>query len=234
MGIFDFFKRKTSNEVWRDSNGNIICPGDSCKKECDDTCPIWCKTSGDSLMVRGLNQEAILKYRVALSIAPDFKEAWVNMAAIYGGMNNHMEANKSYKAAYSIDPKYRNALFGLIISCKHLGQFKEALSYCNEYEKIAGKEEADKLREQIKVAQELGNSPKIESSVDMAVKIISHARSIELLEPNDRMPHIPEILMAAKNVCRKVFQETIKEESGRRLFILLSWGAYAGIGAVHH
>ena len=146
MGLFDNFRKQ--KEVWRDSNGNIRCPGDSCPRECDDRCPIWCQTMTISLMNMGHGDKAVDSFKRALSIAPDFKEAWVNLAATYGGMNDHMEANKAYKTAYAIDKNYRNAIFGLIISCKNLGQFEEALSYCEEYSRF-DKTEAEKLKAQV-------------------------------------------------------------------------------------
>ena len=67
-----------------------------------------------------------------------------------------MEACNSYRIAYSIDPKSRESLFGLIMSSKHLGLHEKALSYCDEYEILIGKDKADKLREQIKLANQKG------------------------------------------------------------------------------
>ncbi|MGM9841568.1 MAG: tetratricopeptide repeat protein [Candidatus Limisoma sp.] len=153
MGIFDIFK-KSPSVVWRDRNGEINCPGDACPKECDDSCPIWCQTMGIMMMKVGHNEEAVDDFKKALVIEPNFKEAWVNLAASYGGMNNHIEANKAYKKAYSIDKNYKNAIFGLIISCKHLGQFDEALKYCDEYERKVSRAEAASLRKQVIEARE--------------------------------------------------------------------------------
>lgn len=233
MGLFDMFKKNTS-VVWRDNNGKISCPGDNCPQKCDDSCPIWCQTMAITMMKMGENQKAIEEFKKALTIAPDFKDAWVNMAAIYGSMNNHMEANKAYKAAYAIDKKYKNALFGLIISCKNLGQFDEALKYCEEFEAVVGKAEADKLRLQVKEAQDSGKISRQESAIEMAAKIVAHARKTGILGHNNNFPHIPEIMAEGKYACQEIFNDLIKDPDGRRPDIWLAWGAYAGMGAVYH
>ncbi len=233
MGLFDMFRKNTS-VVWRDNDGKIYCPGDACPQKCDDSCPIWCQTMALTMMKMGEGSKAIEEFRKALTIAPDFKDAWVNMAAVYGSMNNHLEANKAYKAAYAIDKKYTNALFGLIISCKNLGQFEEALKYCDEFEVIAGKAEAEKLRKQIRDVQSAGNVTRQESAIDMAVKIISHARKSGILGQNDHFPNIPEIMAEGKYACQKIFRDLIKDENGRSPDLWLAWGAYAGMGAVYH
>ena len=46
MGLFNFSKKKNKSNtpVWRNVNGQIVCPGDACAKECDDTCPIYLNT----------------------------------------------------------------------------------------------------------------------------------------------------------------------------------------------
>ena len=231
MGLFDNFRKQ--KEVWRDSNGNIRCPGDSCPQECDDRCPIWCQTMAISLMNMGHGDKAADSFKRALSIAPDFKEAWVNLAATYGGMNDHMEANKAYKTAYAIDKNYRNAIFGIIISCKNLGQFEEALAYCEEYSRF-DKTEAEKLKAQVIEVRDSGKIGRQESAFDMFMKILQQAREMELLPTRDHFQQIPEIISQAKPVCQAIFKEMIKLENGRNPSLWLAWGAYAGMGAVYH
>lgn len=178
--------------------------------------------------------EAIENLKHAISLAPDFKSAWVNLATIYGSLNNHEEANKAYKTAYTLDDKYQNAILGLIISCQKLGQFNEALIYCNEYEALVGKVEADKLRLQIKYAQNSSSEKKEQNIFDVASQIITRASEIGLLESGDAFPNIPEIVVAGKTVCRKILLDLVKQEDGRNPNIWLAWGAYAGMGAVYH
>ena len=173
-------------------------------------------------------------FKKALMLAPDFKEAWVNMASVYGMMNNHLEANKAFKTAYALDSSYKNAVIGLITSCKNLGQFDEALRYCDEFAVKFDKTGAEKLRAQVISARDSGNIVRQESALEMALKIVAQARENGLLPPNDHLQYIPELYTEAKNVCKKVFDELIKLKDGRHPWIWLSWGAYAGMGAVFH
>lgn len=232
MGLFDFFKQQ--KEVWRNKDGRIECPGDACPKACDETCPIWCQTLAVQRMQAGQNEAALAYFKKALTIAPDFKDAWVNLASIYGMMNNDLEANKAFKTAYALDGHYRQAIHGLIISSKNLGQFDEALKYCDEYAEKIDKPEADKLRKMVTAARDSGNVVRRESALDMALKIVNHARETGLLPQNDHLQHIPEIITEAKTVCIKVLKELMKDEGGGNILTWLCWGAYAGMGAVLH
>ena len=151
--------RQTDNHefqdtVWRDEDGNIRCPGDSCPQECEDACPVWFHSMGMSMVQRGLEDEAIRYFKEAIAIAPDFKEAWNNLATTYGKLNNHLEANKAFFTAYSLDNSYEPALWGLILSYMNLGQYKEAMKYCEEYALWFNESDAERLRESILAAQQ--------------------------------------------------------------------------------
>lgn len=231
MGLFDVFKKST-NTPWRDKSGKLGCPGDSCPRNCDEECPIWCQTAAITCMQRGDNEGAIMKFQKALLVAPDYKEAWVNMAAIYGMGNNHLEANKAYKTAYQIDPSYKNALFGLIMSCANLGQFEEAFKYCDEYAQKINKAEAEDYRRQIREKQNAGKTVRRENATEMFVKIVEHAREINLLGPNSGIPNIPEIVAYRKVTCQKILLDLIGKTQCKDPVIWVEWGAYAGMGAV--
>ena len=232
MGIFDYTKKEYSE--WRDENGNIRCPGDDCIITCEDGCPIWYHTMGLSLIQMGAEEEAIDYFKKALTIAPDYKEAWSNMATAYGRLNKHLEANKAYHIAYNLDNSYEKALWGLIASCKNLGQFEEALQYCDEYALTVDEEEAEFLRARVKEAREDGGIVRQESALDMALAIVECAREKGLLPRRDHLQYIPELLIEAKAVCHTLFEELIKLEDGRKIRTWLSWSAYAGMGAVIH
>ena len=239
MGIFDFFKNKDNGKnidkvVWRDRNGRITCPGDKCRQECDAKCPIWCQTFALTLLTMNYPEQAIPFFKIALKLAPDFKDAWANLGTAYGRANNILEANKAFKAAYAIDNKYKNALHGLVMSCSGLGQYEEALKYCDEFESVANKEEADKLRLQVNNEKKSGDVPRQESALDMAIEIIAHSRNDKTLGENDKLPHIPEIMVEAKNVCQTLYKEIAKTELKNKLYTLLSTSMFAGIGAVHY
>ena len=62
MGLFNRRKKDSNKIVWRDANNNIVCPGDSCPKDCDDTCPIYINTIAASMMMMGQNDKAIPLY----------------------------------------------------------------------------------------------------------------------------------------------------------------------------
>ena len=104
MNIFELLNDE-DDIVWRNAEGNIQCQGDACPNECESTCPIWHQTVGLEFLLMNRLAEAIKEFKKALDIAPDYKEAWSNMANAYGRMDNHLEANKAYKAAYELDKK---------------------------------------------------------------------------------------------------------------------------------
>ncbi len=238
MGLFDFLKGKSPKEVWRDANGKISCPGDSCPKECDDTCPIWCATKAATCLQK-LNSPslAIQEYKKAIAIAPDFKDAWSNMATCYGSMDKHQEAYNCYKTAYELDNHYKNAIYGLIISCKNLGKYEEALKYCDIYAQNVSQEEARKLRSQVLLAQENNPSVKMPDDMTMATAIIDQAKRIGLLNKTANFKLIPELAIERKRVCATVLNALLHPTIiiGRSTPLLwLCWGVYAGIGAVIH
>ena len=238
MGIFDKFKSK-KGDCWRNANGKIECPGDSCPNECDITCPIWCQTLAVQALQGGNHQLAISYFKKAASIAPDFKDAWVNMASVYGMMNNHVEANKAFQVAFSIDNNYEKAIRGLIASFKCMGHFDEAMMYCDIYERnLHNKAEADKLRQTVRDAQNSGTIKRQDTDMSMAMDAIKLVQKYDLLKPNDKMPTIPEILVEKNRTClalREALLElgkTNKDALYPTVWFL--WPIYAGMGAVYH
>ncbi len=238
MELFDFLKGKGQTEVWRDANGKIRCPGDSCPKECDDTCPIWCATKAANYFQKLNNPYmAIQESKKAIAIAPDFKDAWSNMASYYGSIDKHQEAYNCYKTAYELDNHYKNAIYGLIVSCKYLGRYEEALKYCDTYAQNVSQEEARKLRSQVLIAQENNPNAKMADDMTMATAIIDQAKKIGLLNKTAGLKHIPELVIERKRVCATVLDSLLHPTSFIGRVTPLGWlcsGAYAGIGAVCH
>lgn len=234
---FNIFKKK--NVVWRNSDGEIICPGDSCPQECDDSCPIWCQTIAVSALQAGKFEASIEWFNKALSIAPDYKEAWVNLGTIYGQHDKHLEANKYFMMAYNIDNNYEKAIRGLIASYKNIGHFDEAFQFCDIYEKNVGdKAEAEVIRQTVREAQSSGQIRRRESDISMGMDIVNKAREMKILAPNDKMPNIPEIMAEKKRTCSIILEELIelgkKEVSARNPITWFMWAMYAGMGAVYH
>ncbi len=82
------FGRK-NQPVWRDRNGKLFCPGNHCKQECDDRCPIFLNTRGLQFLTMGRPWPAIANFKQAIELAPDFADAYNNLGAANGNVNQH-------------------------------------------------------------------------------------------------------------------------------------------------
>ncbi len=151
MGLFD---RRKETVPWRNSQGQIAC-SNMCTWECDSIssptpeCPIAWHTDAMSSIQRGDLNKALAQELKAVTIAPDFKDGWNNLGAIYGQSGNHSKAKDSYLKAVALDPLYANAMFGLAVSCKNLGQKQEALSWCDKCDRTVGYCATDAIRRQL-------------------------------------------------------------------------------------
>ena len=128
----------TDLEPWRDIYGDIICPGDDCPWDCDDRCPVWLNTKGVNFIQMKECDIAIQRFKKAVSIAPDFAEAYNNLGTAYGMTNQHREAYNAFSEALKLQKEYPKALWDLIVSEKNLGMFEEALKHCDEYDAFPG------------------------------------------------------------------------------------------------
>ena len=135
MGLFDFLKKanKRDTVVWRNVNGQIACPGDVCPEECDNTCPIYINTQCLALMRIGANDKALELYKKALEIAPDFYDAYNNMAGIYGGQGQYQKAYDNFLKAHELNPVRPNPIYGLALCCRDLDRTEECIKWCEEY-----------------------------------------------------------------------------------------------------
>lgn len=89
MGFFELSQKKDANSVvWKSADGQITCPGDSCPKDCDETCPIYLNTQALMLIQKNQDEKAISLYEKALAIAPNFYDAWNNLAGVYGSQGD--------------------------------------------------------------------------------------------------------------------------------------------------
>ena len=139
MGLFDVFKKKKDDDkvVWRNVNGQIVCPGDACPKDCDDMCPIYLNTQCAMLMQIGESDKALELYKKALEIAPDFYDAYNNMAGIYGGQGQYQEAYNCFMKAHELNKIRPNPVYGLALCCRDLGRTAECIKWCEEYSRLA-------------------------------------------------------------------------------------------------
>ena len=230
---------KDNNPVWRDVFGRISCPGDSCRQiKCDDSCPIYLNTQANYLYRTGNRENLVIASELlteAIGMAPDYKEAMVNLGAIYGTLGKYAEANKAYADAYRIDSKYPNAIYGLIISNQSLKKYEEALRYCDEYAEIGNEFEAIDLR--AKIEEEMNGKSDSEdyksSPMAIAKAIIKYARDYKVMQPNEDFPYIPELVQDSFDICLKILKAMVsldfEESKDPRNW--LKWGFYTGMGA---
>ena len=217
--------------AWRDSDGQIKCPGDNCSQECDEKCPMFCKIFAETSLKLKIPDEAITYLKTAVEIAPDFKDAWATMGDAYLRVDNFPEAYKAYKTAYDLDNKFADAVQGLILYHTHLGQYEEALKYCDEYESIVNRKEANKRRVYVYFQTTVGDLSSQGGALGMAIKLIAHSKHTKELDASYRIPLIPEVLAEAENVCQTLYKRIAKGNFKDRLFTRLNASLYAGVGA---
>jgi hypothetical protein len=245
---------KKKQPAWRDKNGKIFCPGDQCKQECDDRCPIFLNTRGLQFLSIGKPWPAIANFKQAIELAPDFADAYNNMGAAHGSMNQHQEAYESYKKALTLKMPYPNALYGMIVAEKNLGKYQEALSHCDMYDKLPGCNSKDlraEIHKLIKPQQPIVEKPMVRNQkwapMNSTENKKSHyvianellkASKIEGYTTSESLSVIPQLSDQADAVCSKLhteLQEYCKTRADKEVIVVmltLVWSAYAGMGGV--
>ena len=234
MGIFDIFrKNRKPNAFWRDANNNIVCLEEKCPvKPCDESCPILCHLKGIAQIEQGAYQQAIPLVRKAVTLEPNFVDAWVTLGFLNSAINNTQEAYKAFKTAYDLGARDEDFIQELIIVCKKLRRFEECTEYFKEY--VANKNEAMHRQSEDIGTGDSEQQSKPLKALDMALDIIEDSRKNGLLPPNNHFQNIPEILVQAKPTCIKILDDILQNNEPQSLDLYLVWGAYAGIGAVYH
>lgn len=231
-----FFKKKPS-VVWRNKQGEAECPGDLCPQECDERCPIWVNSIALQMLQMGRYDQAIELYQKSLAIDPNIPETYNNMAMAYGMSNNHREAYNSFKKAVELKPGYVKALRGLIVAEKNLGLFVDALTHCDEFNKLPGND-ADELRRDVIAARDGVRSdvPKAIEQTELLLKLLEKGREAGFIQ-SEGLTHIPEVMIQSKPVCEKIMRDLLPHYMNDMVSgasIMLAWSAYAGMGAVYH
>lgn len=139
----------SKREVWRNVNGTIACPGDVCPQDCDNRCPIYVATLGFEALQSGRYEAALRHYLKSLEIAPDFDESWNNVGTCYGYLGNYPEAKKAFEKAHSMAPEKKKPLVGLALVNRDLGNYRDALRYCNLYDSVYKDGALNELRMQL-------------------------------------------------------------------------------------
>lgn len=231
-----FRKKKNSQKMpaWRDSNGKINCPGDNCRQECDDTCPIWLNTCALEALTQSQTETAISRLRQAILLAPDFADAYSNLGSAYGMSNRHKEAYDAFSKALELREGYPQALQGLIIAEKNLGMYEDALRHCDQLEDVTTGS-VETIREEIR---SLMKRPTAEQPnwLALALPMLHNAKEKGYIQ-SDGFPNIPEILALAEETCEKIMQSMkeacVEDEQIDYFRLTLGWAAFAGMGAVY-
>lgn len=82
---------------------------------------------GIALQARERHEEAIAQFRAALSIRPDYPDAWNNLGVSLGILGRRDEAFAAFREALRVDPRYLKALNNLAGALAAEGDFARAL-----------------------------------------------------------------------------------------------------------
>lgn len=232
------FGKKKNDVVWRDKDGKIACPGDSCPLDCDGSCPIWQNTMGTTMAQMGQYEKAIDEFRAGIKIAPDFADLWNNMAMCFGYLSRYQEAYDAYKKAYELAGK-KNGLYGLALSSRDLGRIDEAKAYCTEYRKKFGDGALDQIEAQLNAKKE--SSGAALTYMDLLVDLLKAGNEQGFVRFDKSIPMIPELNCQADQVSQQIhwdlndyFNEKGEDSSDflKRYGASAIWSAFAGMGAV--
>ncbi len=233
-------KAESDSVVWRDKTGKIACRGDTCPKDCDNSCPIWLNTLGLQMLQRDEPLQAIPFFQGAVSIAPDFADAYNNLGGAYGSSNQHEKAYEFFGKALELKRDYPNAMYGMIVAAKNLGKYDEALKYCDAYDRLPGCSAAE-LRQDIEqlAAGKQSNPQQSGNWMLLAAKLLQSGREKGYIQ-SEGFPQIPELMVCAEPTCLKIldaeldYEEDHPEAKKHGAMTVYSWAAFAGMGAVYH
>ena len=139
--------------VWRNEDGQIVCPGSSCPQDCGHDCPIYINTDAAMLMMNKNYTTAIELYEKAVKIAPDFYDAWNNMGGCYGGKGDYEKAYDCYLKASECNPNKPNPVYGLALSTRDLGKYDECLQWCDIYDDLCDDGRCNSIRDFVVAAK---------------------------------------------------------------------------------
>jgi tetratricopeptide (TPR) repeat protein len=239
MGIFN--KRK-SKELLRDEKKHIRCNfignENKCQYSCDD-CAIAIKTEGDYALSKGLYDEAIRLYKLAISKEPVFAEAWVNLGNSYGNKSDYRNALLCFENAVDYDKTYGKALLGRAITLKNMGLLDEAIECLDSIIKLYDNESCKKIKTDILELKSNKNAVNNNSAtiddkffVELIRELVSNGVNKGYI--TDKLPYVPEISMLQTQYISRCFNELkrIGETGVQLLELSLVWAFYGGMGAV--
>lgn len=104
----------------------------------------------------GRHELALPLYQKIIQMAPDFYDAWNNMAGIYGGAADYANAHACYLKAHELAPDRPQPLYGLALTSRDLKKYDECLQWCVALEKMTqSTEKTASIRAAVQRAQKL-------------------------------------------------------------------------------
>ena len=137
-----------SNEkvmYWRNKDGKIQCPGDSCPAKCDNNCPVWLNQKGSELLKLQDYLHAIQYFKQAVAICSFYIDALNNMGIAYRHLGKYDEAKKCHMKALVRDVRCKKTLYELEYTCRCLKDFGNAQRFQNMLVEICIEEERERL-----------------------------------------------------------------------------------------
>ena len=219
---------------WRNSEGKIRCPGDTCPVTCTENCPIYLNTLAVPFLKEEQYQKAIPLLKKAVGIEPGFVGVWRSLGACYGSTKQYAEALDCYTKAHELAPDDLDAIFGLAAVNKDLRRYEESLQWCYVYKKYRNDTRILTVEKQAK--QGLPGSSRVPSP-----DIILYSHIVpELVAAGSRegyrvkeLPNILEVMAQADFICSKLnntLSATLDPNANIAL-VLPVLCAYAGMGA---
>jgi tetratricopeptide (TPR) repeat protein len=82
---------------------------------------------GTEQMLAGKYEEAIVFFRRAIDLNPDFAEAYYNLGVAYEKLGKHKDSVDTLKKAIQLAPENANAHYALGYACYELKRYKESI-----------------------------------------------------------------------------------------------------------
>lgn len=121
---------------WRDEKGEICCTMDCCAHDCTEDCPIYLNKLGKEKYDEYNRDEAILSFKRAVFLAPDFAEAWCNLGYAYLDSQKYKDAYESFCESEKYKPNNARIMYGAIVSLSKVGRQKEAQDLLEKYQRL--------------------------------------------------------------------------------------------------
>lgn len=243
--MFGFLKSKSHGVYWRNAEGKIECPDSSCPMEiCSNSCPIYQVSRAAKYIMAQQSKKALSIFKTVVKVAPDYYEAWNNMAAIYACDGCYSEAYNCYQKAHDIDKKKIPPLLGLALTSRDLGRYQECLKWCDVYDSVCSDHRLDDARRtaQSRLSMQsdgIGSTAGTRRKAGyyaLALQLLKKAQHSGYMAPVVGFPHIPELVIQAMPVAQKVFYaanyEIGSDDFMKLTAVAAAWSAYAGMGAV--